>query len=145
MFTTVMERTTEIGLLKALGESSRGILFSFIAEASITGFLGGVIGAGVGVVLSFFVISALSGTLRLPGTGGFGGGATAVARGGAVSFGRASVAASSSASTLTITPAISPEIIVLAVLIATVIGTLGGLMPAWRASRLTPVEALRRS
>jgi putative ABC transport system permease protein len=149
MFTTVMERTTEIGLLKALGESSRGILFSFIAEASITGFLGGVIGAGVGVVLSFFVISALSGTLRLPGVGGFGGGpaaaASAVARGGTASFGRASVAASSSASTLKITPAISPEIIILAVLIATVIGTLGGLMPAWRASRLTPVEALRRS
>ena len=67
MFTTVVERTTEIGLLKALGQTSRGIMLSFIAEASVTGFLGGIIGAGVGVVLSFFVISALSGTLRLPG------------------------------------------------------------------------------
>ncbi len=145
MFTTVMERTTEIGLLKALGQTSRGIMLSFIAEASVTGFLGGIIGAGVGVVLSFFVISALSGTLRLPGVGGFGGGAATVVRSGAAGFGGASAAASSSASTLTITPAISPEIILLAVLLATVMGTLGGLMPAWRASRLTPVEALRRS
>ena len=151
MFTTVVERTTEIGLLKALGQTSRGIMLSFIAEASLTGFLGGVIGAGAGVVLSFFVISALSGTLRLPG--GFGGGAaavarsgaTAVARSGAAGFGGVSAVASSSASTLTITPVISPEIILLAILVATVIGTLGGLMPAWRASRLTPVEALRRS
>jgi len=145
MFTTVVERTTEIGLLKALGQTSRGIMLSFIAEASVTGFLGGIIGAGAGVVLSFFVISALSGTLRLPGAGGFGGGAARVVRSGATGFGGASAVASSSASTLTITPVISPEIILLAILIATAIGTLGGLMPAWRASRLTPVEALRRS
>ena len=145
MFTTVIERTTEIGLLKALGQTSRGIMLSFIAEASVTGFLGGVIGAGAGVVLSFFVISALSGTLRLPGAGGFGGGAPAIVRSGVAGFGGASSLASSTASTLTITPVISPEIILLAILIATAIGTLGGLMPAWRASRLTPVEALRRS
>jgi putative ABC transport system permease protein len=145
MFTTVLERTTEIGLLKALGESSRGILFSFIAEAAFTGFLGGAIGAGVGVVLSFFVISALSGTLRLPGGGGFGGGAATVVRSGAAGFAGVSAAASSSTSTIAITPAISPELILLAMLLATFIGTLGGLMPAWRASRLTPVEALHRS
>lgn len=145
MFTTVLERTTEIGLLKALGQSSRGIMFSFIAEASVTGFLGGIIGAGAGVVLSFFVISALSGTLRLPGAGGFGTGPAAVVRSGAGGFRGTSAIASSSASTLTITPAISPEIVLLAILVATVIGTLGGLLPAWRASRLTPVEALRRS
>jgi putative ABC transport system permease protein len=146
MFTSVLERTTEIGLLKALGQSSRGIMATFIAEASFTGFLGGIIGAGVGVVLSFFVISALSGSL---GIGGLAGGAPAtVARAGAAGgagFGGVISSASSSASTLTLTPAISPELVLLAILLATAIGTLGGLVPAWRASRLTPVEALHRS
>ena len=83
MLTSVLERTTEIGLLKALGQSSRGIMFAFIAEASVTGFLGGIIGAGAGIALSFVIISALSGTLRLPGAGGFGGGAAVVRTGAA--------------------------------------------------------------
>ncbi len=144
MLTSVLERTTEIGLLKALGQSSRGIMLSFIAEASFTGFLGGLIGAGAGVVLSFFVISALSGTVRGLGSTGVVGGATRAGAGGAAAFGGPSVASASS-TTLAITPSFSPEIIILAILIAAAIGTLGGLIPAWRASRLTPVEALRRS
>ncbi|MDA4132613.1 MAG: ABC transporter permease, partial [Thaumarchaeota archaeon] len=48
-------------------------------------------------------------------------------------------------STLAITPAISPELMVFAILLAIAVGTFGGLIPAWRASRLNPVEALRRS
>jgi len=146
MLTSVLERTTEIGLLKALGQSSRGIMVAFIAEASVTGFLGGLIGAGLGVVLSFFVISALSGSLRLGGLAGGGAPATVLRSGvaGGAGFGGVS-SAFSSASTLTITPAISPELILLAILLATAIGTLGGLIPAWRASRLAPVEALHRS
>jgi ABC-type antimicrobial peptide transport system permease subunit len=120
-------------------------MVAFIAEASVTGFLGGVIGAGAGVVLSFFVISALSGSLRLGGFAGGGGPATAVRGAGGAGFGGVVSSASSAASSLTITPAISPELIILAILLATAIGTLGGLIPAWRASRLAPVEALHRS
>jgi putative ABC transport system permease protein len=153
MLTSVLERTKEIGVLKALGSSSRGIMAVFITEAVVTGLIGGFIGAGAGFMLSFLVIGALSGTLRVPGFGGGGGPtvrtvATAgAARGGAgaAAFGPGAGAASTSASTLAITPAITPEIIILAIVIAVAVATFGGLIPAWRASRLNPVEALRRS
>jgi putative ABC transport system permease protein len=153
MLTSVLERTREIGVLKALGSTSRGIMVVFLTEAVVTGLIGGLIGAGAGYLLSFLVIGALSGTLRVPG---FGGGGPAVrtaatanaARGGAgggaaVSFG--GPAASTASSTLAITPAITPELLVLAILLAVGISTFGGLIPAWRASRMNAVEALRRS
>jgi putative ABC transport system permease protein len=144
MLTSVLERTKEIGVLKALGSSSSGIMAVFITEALVTGLIGGLVGAGAGFMLSFLVIGALSGTLRVPGLGG--GGARAATPGVAargVSFGPG--AASTGSSGLTITPAVTPEILVLAILLAVAVGTLGGLIPAWRASRLNPVEALRRS
>ncbi len=152
MLTSVLERTKEIGVLKALGSSSRGIMAVFITEAMVTGLIGGFIGAGAGFMLSFLVIGALSGTLRLP-FGGGGGGARVVAtaaagRGGGGGGGPAFQGGgpgASTASTLTITPAITPEIMILAILLAVAVGTFGGLIPAWRASRMNPVEALRRS
>jgi len=146
MLTSVLERTTEIGVLKSLGASSRSIMLAFITEASVTGLIGGLVGAGAGAALSYLIISLLSGSLRLGGAG-FGGGAAAASRAGAAGFagGGLASAATSASSTLTITPVITPELLVIAVLIATAVGTLGGILPAWRASRLTPVEALHRS
>jgi len=148
MLTSVLERTTEIGVLKSLGASSRSIMLSFIMEASLTGVIGGVAGAASGAGLSYVIISLLSGSLGL-GRGGLAGG-TAAARGGgaAAAFGGGgfgAAASSATSTTLTITPLITPELIVIAILIATAVGTLGGILPAWRASRLTPVEALHRS
>lgn len=151
MLTSVIERTKEIGVLKALGSTSKGIMLVFLTEAVVVGLIGGFIGVSAGYVLSFLVIGALSGTLSVPGFGGGArapsGAASAASRvgggGGAVSFG--GPAASSASSTLAITPAITPEIIVLAILLAVAVGTLGGLIPAWRASRMNAVEALRRS
>lgn len=134
MLTSVLERTTEIGILKALGASSRSIMLAFITEASVTGLFGGAIGAAAGVALSYVVISFLAGSLGIGGLS-FGGG----------TFARGGASTASSATTLNITPAISPEIIVIAVAIALAVGTIGGIIPAWRASRLTPVEALHRS
>jgi len=133
MLTSVLERTTEIGVLKALGASSRSVMLAFIAEASVTGLIGGLIGAGVGAILSFVVISYLSGSLNI-GALGFGGRALGAGGG-----------AAATSTSLTITPAITPELMVLAVVIALALGTIGGVLPAWRASRLTPVEALHRS
>jgi putative ABC transport system permease protein len=142
MLTSVLERSTEIGVLKAIGASSRGVMLAFISEASVTGILGGVIGAAAGSLLSFVVISFLSGTFRI---GGLGGGAVGTFRGAAGAAGFPGAASASTSATLSISPAISPEIILLAILIATAVGTIGGILPAWRASRLTPVEALHRS
>lgn len=150
MLTSVLERTTEIGVLKSLGASSRSIMLAFITEASVTGLIGGVLGAGVGAVLSYLIISLLSGSLRLGGVG-LGGAPAAASRAGAAGIGAsfsssfAGAASSSTSTTLAITPVITPELIIIAILIATAVGTLGGILPAWRASRLTPVEALHRS
>ncbi len=75
MLTSVIERTREIGVLKALGSTSNGIMAVFLTEAIVTGLIGGFVGAGAGYLLSFLVIGALSGTLRVPGFGGGGAGA----------------------------------------------------------------------
>jgi len=154
MLTSVIERTREIGVLKALGSTSKGIMAVFLTEALVTGLIGGFVGAGAGYLLSFLVIGALSGTLSVPGFGGGGGarlttaGSTAArgasaAGGGGFSF--AAPAASTTSSTLAITPAITPELVLLAILLAVAVGSFGGLIPAWRASRMNAVEALRRS
>ncbi|MGH9917429.1 MAG: ABC transporter permease [Nitrososphaerales archaeon] len=150
MLTSVIERTREIGVLKALGSTSNGIMAVFITEALVTGLIGGFVGAGAGYLLSFLVIGALSGTLSVPGLGGGGGArvsgpaAAGASRAGAGGFSFAPTA-STSASTLAITPAITPELVLLAILLAVAVGSLGGLIPAWRASRMNAVEALRRS
>jgi putative ABC transport system permease protein len=49
MFTAVLQRTREIGLLKAIGARRRQILMLFLLESSMFGFVGGIIGVGIGV------------------------------------------------------------------------------------------------
>lgn len=124
MFTTIIERTREIGILKALGYTSGNIRSVFLIEATITGFLGGVIGAAVGAGLSYFIIGFFRSSISLGGVAVVGGrGATT--------------------SSAVLTPDITPWLIILAVGLATAVGALAGLLPAWRASRLVPVHALR--
>jgi putative ABC transport system permease protein len=48
---SVMERTKEIGTMKALGAKSTDILAMFMIEAALTGLAGGVLGAGFGFIL----------------------------------------------------------------------------------------------
>ncbi len=52
MITSVLQRTKEIGLYKAVGASSRKILILFILEAGFIGLLGGIIGVIVGLLLA---------------------------------------------------------------------------------------------
>jgi len=153
MFTTVVERTKEIGVLKAIGYSSGAILSVFLVEALVTGFIGGVLGAGAGVALSFFIVSIFGRGIGVGGGGaGFGGGVP-LGGGGAVVRSTTTVAGrvttsttriASSASALTIVPSISPELILGAIALASMVGLFAGFLPAWRASRLPPVEALRQ-
>jgi putative ABC transport system permease protein len=55
MVTSVVERTKEIGILKALGASNSKILLLFILEAAFIGAIGGIIGITIGYILSIIV------------------------------------------------------------------------------------------
>ena len=61
MLVSVTERTSEIGLKKAIGARKRTILGQFLTEAAVLTSLGGVIGVAAGNVLAK-VISRISGT-----------------------------------------------------------------------------------
>ncbi|HEY9205082.1 MAG TPA: ABC transporter permease [Candidatus Methanoperedens sp.] len=55
MFMSVMERTKQIGLLKAMGSSEREIMKLFLIESGIFGLVGGIIGIGFGAAISLLI------------------------------------------------------------------------------------------
>ncbi len=117
MLMSVTERVREIGTLKAIGARDSTVMKTFLTEAVLIGLIGGAIGVVIGVVGSFI--------LPFFGVGaGLGGG-------GAFRIGAS------------ITPAITLNNVLLSLGLGVVVGVLAGLYPAWRASRMNPVEALR--
>jgi putative ABC transport system permease protein len=115
MLVSVTERTREIGVRKALGARRRHILMQFLLEALTITFLGGVIG----VVLSYVLVWAI-------GTRPF----------------LASLLDDPTRQT-DINLVLSTNILLTSTAILAVAGVLSGLWPAFRASRLDPIEALR--
>ena len=116
-----MERTREIGILKALGMKSRTVLSIFLSEAIIVGLMGAVIGTASGWVLANAVVRIFSGGMGFMGMGN-----QAAAVGG-----------------MTITPILTPTVLLGAFTFGLIVSVVFALYPAWRASRLRPVEALR--
>ena len=67
MYTAVLERTQEIGIMKAIGAQNRSILFIFVFEAGVLGLLGSAVGMGLGYLIAEFggFIAASSGLTAL--------------------------------------------------------------------------------
>lgn len=102
MFMSIMEKTKEIGVLKAIGATEGDITKIFLMESAIIGGMGGVIGIIGGVFVSYIV--TFFGILTL----------------------------------------ITPTLLVGSLLFSLSIGLGAGYIPARRASKMHPIEALRK-
>ncbi len=54
MYTSVLERTKEIGIMKAIGAKNSDILIIFLIESGLLGLVGGIIGTAIGLGLAYF-------------------------------------------------------------------------------------------
>ncbi len=114
MLVSVTQRTREIGVEKALGARRKHIFLQFLAEALTITFMGGVFG----IILAYAV---------------------------AISVGRLTLysAMAKHAEAGDIRLMINPVMLMIAIVILAAVGLVSGMVPAIRASRLDPIEALR--
>jgi len=126
MTMAILERTKEIGLMKAIGATDRDVLTVFLIEAGMVGFTGGAAGLGVALFLQNLVNQALANAPQSTDGGGMG------------FF--LPIDPSQIGGNLVIIPT---ELAVFALVLATAVGLGAGLFPALRAARLQPVIALK--
>ena len=109
MYTSVLERTKEIGIMKAIGATNNAILTIFLIEAGVLGIVGGIVGTLLGIGLGKIVeIAAGTGFLGMP-----------------------------------LTISVTWQLVLGAISFAFVIGAVSGALPALKAAKMKPVDALR--
>ena len=113
MMTAIHERRREIGIMRAIGGKSRDIFRIFLLESGLYGLLGGVVGVIAGIPVSLFAGPLISQS----------------------SFNALLKGATPEAS-------FDAPMIITAILFSIVISVAAGVYPAWKAARLTPVEAI---
>jgi len=111
MFTSVLEKTKEIGTMKAIGAKNRDILMIFLFNSAMVGLVGGILGDILGAFVS--TLFPMLGLQMMRGGG-------------------------SSSGTY-----FAPDLMALGLILAVLIGVISGVVPAYRASKLKPVDALR--
>jgi putative ABC transport system permease protein len=109
MYTSVLERTKEIGVMKSIGATNTTVLLIFLVESALLGLVGGVIGVGAGFGVSraieWIAVNQLGTTLLR---------------------------------------AVTPIYLIVGCLaFAAVVGGASGTLPAYQATKIKPVEALR--
>jgi putative ABC transport system permease protein len=111
--TVVTERRRDIGMLRALGATRRTVVGAILAE----GFLQGVIGSLIGLILGYLMALGI----------------LQVAQGPVSAFINIRLGL----------PIVEPWLVAVSILLGVGVTVLAGLIPAWSASRVTPLEALR--
>ncbi len=129
MLYTVRERTKEIGILKAIGFSNLNVMSQFMLEGVLMSLMAGAVGVVIGIVGAPLISSLL-----LPSVNPFSRQPQGFPRQ-TVDFG--------GALSQSVTAAPDLQTLLLAFGVAALLGALGSLYPAWRASRTSPMEALR--
>jgi putative ABC transport system permease protein len=119
MAMAILERTREIGLMKAVGATNKDVLSIFLGEAAGIGFIGGL----GGVILGW----ASSAVLNVV----------------AISYYASQASTNGGGSSLTMAASTPFWLPIFALVFATIVGLLSGLYPALRAATLVPVTALK--
>jgi len=109
MFTSVLEKTKEIGVMKAIGARNSDIMMIFLINSGLVGLVGGILGISLGSAISSVLPNLISGF----GPGG------------------------------QLRTVIPINLLIFALLISIIIGMVAGVIPAYNASKLKPVDALR--
>lgn len=117
MLVSVVERTREIGIRKALGAKNKSIRRQFMTEAVVICLMGGVIGIVIGI-LNGFLLSQVAGML-------------------------VSSYEQELGSMLHVTVSPSITAIIISVVFSMLIGVVFGYYPAKRAANMSPIDALR--
>jgi putative ABC transport system permease protein len=111
--TLVMERRRDIGLLRALGATRRTIVGAILTEGFLQGLLGSALGLLLGYLMAIGVLKAAQGPMS--------------------AFINIKLGL----------PVIEPALVIISILLGVGVTVLAGLIPAWNASKVTPLEALR--
>jgi putative ABC transport system permease protein len=115
LYTSVNERIKEIGTMKAIGAKNHFILLLFLSEALLIGLIGSTLAILVGGGGAYIMTDLAP---RGPGGGG--------------------------AAAAHVSPIFIPNDILNVWILSVVLSLVAGVYPAWKASRLSPLEALRR-
>ena len=109
MYTAVLERYREIGVMKAVGARNSDIMTIFLIESGLLGLVGGIIGIVLGIIIGKIVEYIAIAQLHT-----------------------------------TLLQAPSPPLLIIGCLaFAFIVGSIAGTFPAWQASQIKPVQALR--